>query len=110
MATPASTKVGHGIAKVLMLKLDERRPKGDDVTRGESTFSVSTAEPYVEKEPTAAEWLREIFPTGKGMLHWFLHLFPFAHWITRYNAQWLYGDLVAGKLHPVLASIRSATC
>lgn len=92
-----ATKIGHGLAKVLGIKVHANRPKVDDTTQGESIYSVSTADTYVEQEPTAPEWLRQVTPTGPGLWHWFLHLFPFAHWITRYNLQWLYGDLVAGE-------------
>ena len=97
MATSTSTKLGHGIAKVLGIKLHYRNPTGgDDLTRGESVYSVSSADAFVEPEPTAAEWFRDITPSGRGMLRWAYNLFPFVHWIGRYNGQWLFGDLVAG--------------
>ncbi|KAF1975633.1 putative sulfate transporter [Bimuria novae-zelandiae CBS 107.79] len=92
-----STKIGHGLAKVLGIDLHYRHETGSEqVTRGESVFSVGSADTYVEQEPTAWDWLREITPTGKDIAHYFIHLFPFLHWITRYNVQWLIGDLVAG--------------
>lgn len=91
------TKVGHGLAKVLRLKLPEK-PQPDAVTRGESTFSVGTFDTYsyVEPEPTAAEWFAEITPSWKEIGLYFYRLFPFLSWITRYNTTWLIGDLVAG--------------
>ena len=92
----AATTLGHTLAKVLGIKLQYRNPTGDDVTRGESVFSVSSADTYVEHEPSSLEWIREVAPTGRTFLRWLYHLFPFTHWITRYNVQWLYGDLVAG--------------
>jgi len=94
----ASSKVGHGLAKVLGIKLDYRdeRP-ADGITRGESVFSVSSADTYVEDEPTSIEWLHESLPSGADMKHFFVNLFPFIHWIGRYNLQWFYGDLVAGE-------------
>ncbi|KAL8796696.1 MAG: hypothetical protein Q9195_001086 [Heterodermia aff. obscurata] len=91
-----ATKLGHALAKVLGIKLQYRNPTGEDVTRGESVFSVSSADTYVEQEPTSFEWIQEVFPTGRTLLRWAYHLFPFTHWVTRYNVQWLYGDLVAG--------------
>jgi sodium-independent sulfate anion transporter 11 len=94
-----ATKVGHGLAKVLGIKLDDVNTP-DKITRGESVFSVSSADTYVEEEPTVADWLREVVPTGAGVLQYFRNLFPFTRWITRYNLQWLYGDLVAGKTSP----------
>ena len=90
-----SSKVGHGLAKGLGIKLEYRET--DKVTRGESTFSVESADSYIEQEPTAAEWLRDITPTGRTMLRYLRSLFPFTHWITRYNLQWFAGDLVAGQ-------------
>lgn len=94
-----STQIGHGLAKGLGIKLDQHKP-ADPVTRGESVFSVSSADTYVEEEPTAADWIREQLPTGRQVGNYFVNLFPFLKWITRYNLQWFYGDLVAGKLHP----------
>ncbi|KAL8927624.1 MAG: hypothetical protein Q9172_001253 [Xanthocarpia lactea] len=92
-----ATKVGHGLAKVLGIKLHYRNPQGlDDVSRGESVYSVSSADSYVEQEPSTWEWIRSVIPSGRGLVHWAYHLFPFVHWIGRYNVQWLYGDLVAG--------------
>ena len=96
--TSTSTKVGHGLAKVLGIKLDYRSETGSrpTITRGESVFSVNTADSYIEEEPTAAEWVRSITPNGRQVGQYFINLFPFLQWITRYNAQWLMGDLVAG--------------
>lgn len=98
MANPStSTKVGHGLAKALGIKLEYRDETGaNNVTRGESVYSVGTADTYVEEEPTAAEWLRSIVPSGKDALRYGRNLFPFTHWILNYNTQWLIGDLVAG--------------
>lgn len=93
-----STKIGHGLAKVLGIDLHYRHETGSErVTRGESVFSVSSADTYVEQEPTAWEWIREVTPNGTDIKNYMVRLFPFAHWITRYNTQWLIGDLVAGE-------------
>jgi sodium-independent sulfate anion transporter 11 len=92
-----STKIGHGLAKVLGINLHYRNETGSDrITRGESVFSVGSADTYVEEEPTAWEWLNSITPSGKEVIQYFVRLFPFLQWITRYNLQWLIGDLVAG--------------
>ena len=110
MSKPTSTKIGHGIAKFLRIKLDYRDPLGDSaVTRGESVFSVSSAETYVEEEPTTVEWLLQITPNGKDMLHYLHSLFPFVHWIGRYNLIWLIGDLVAGKVNQIEQGIAQLT-
>ena len=98
MAESTSTKTGHALAKVLGIKLNYRTPYPDlAVSRGESVFSVDSADTYVEEEPTVAEWIRGGVPTTHDILGYVHSLFPFTHWITRYNAQWLIGDLIAGK-------------
>jgi sodium-independent sulfate anion transporter 11 len=97
MASTA-TKIGHGAAKILGIDLHYRNETGSDrITRGESVFSIDSADSYVEHEPTALEWLGRTLPNGKDMREYAYSLFPFIHWITRYNLQWLIGDLVAGK-------------
>jgi sodium-independent sulfate anion transporter 11 len=98
MSLHSATGIGHGLAKLLGIKLNYRNPTGDPVTRGESTFSASTADIYVEQEPTAWDWLEDVFPSGRQLLQYVYNLFPFVHWISRYNLQWLSGDLVAGRL------------
>lgn len=96
---PMSTKVGHGLAKVLGIKLDYRHETGEEkLSRGESVFSVSSADTYVEEEPTSWEWITDQIPSKRGWINYFFSLFPFLSWITRYNMQWFIGDLVAGKL------------
>ncbi|KAF2204637.1 sulfate permease [Delitschia confertaspora ATCC 74209] len=95
--TSTRKKIGHSLAKVLGIDLHYRAETGSDrITRGESVFSVSSADAYVEHEPSTAEWLHEITPSGEDIVNYLIRLFPFAHWITRYNVQWLIGDLVAG--------------
>jgi len=90
--------VGHSLAKALGIKLDYRNETGESkITRGESVFTVGSTDSYNELEPTAAEWLRSITPTGKDCWQYCHNLFPFTHWIGRYNRVWLAGDLVAGE-------------
>ena len=97
MARSSSTKIGHGLANVLGIKLQYRDPTSQSgLSRGESIFSVSTADTYVEEERRTVDWIRDVLPTGSGLLQYVYNLFPFTHWITRYNVQWLLGDLVAG--------------
>ena len=93
-----ATQIGHGLAKVLGIKLHYRNPQNlDTPTQGESVYSVSSADSFVEHEPTSWEWIQSVVPNGGGILRWAYNLFPFTHWIDRYNVQWLYGDLVAGS-------------
>lgn len=93
-----STKIGHGLARALGIKLDYRNElSADKITRGESVFSVSSADSYVEEEPTVGEWLYSMTPSFGDMGRYLYSLFPFTHWLPFYNLQWLAGDLVAGK-------------
>ncbi|KAH6718328.1 sulfate transporter family-domain-containing protein [Leptodontidium sp. MPI-SDFR-AT-0119] len=92
-----SDKVGHALAKGLLIKTDYRKDATtESLSRGESVFSTSNAETYIEKEPTAADYFREIAPNGQTVKRYFRDLFPFLNWITRYNLQWFTGDLIAG--------------
>ncbi|KAJ5586769.1 uncharacterized protein N7459_002534 [Penicillium hispanicum] len=95
-----ASKIGHTVAKGLGIKVAYRDPMGatDPVTRGESTFSVGTADTYSynEPEPTSIDWICEVTPSFRQFVHYLISLFPFLNWIGRYNMQWLVGDLVAG--------------
>ncbi|TVY37426.1 Sulfate permease [Lachnellula occidentalis] len=94
----AASKVARGLAKGLGIKLeyrDELQLK-DEIRRGESVFSSQTADTYVEEEPRSAEWIADVLPNGHDLATYARSLFPFTHWIGRYNLQWLAGDLVAG--------------
>ena len=93
----AATKIGHGLAKGLGIKLNYRNELDEEIRRGESVFSTQTADTYVEEEPTSAEWVREVIPSGHDLAVYARSLFPFTQWIGRYNLQWLAGDLVAGE-------------
>ncbi|KAJ8110981.1 hypothetical protein OPT61_g6320 [Boeremia exigua] len=92
-----ANKLGNGLAKILGIDLHYRNETGSDrVTRGESVFTVGSAHTYVEEEPTASEWIRDVLPTGQELREYCWSLFPFIHWIGHYNVQWLIGDLIAG--------------
>lgn len=104
----ARTKIGHGLAKVLGIKLEDQN--SDPVTRGESAFSVSSADSYVEPEPTVQDWVHDHSPSGRDLVNYFISLFPFVQWIHRYNLQWLIGDLVAGKLYGLRSLIPRCSC
>ena len=99
MVESTMTKIGHGLAKVFGIQLQYRDELGQDLTRGESVFSVTSADTFVEEEPRTVDWIRDTVPNGDDLLRYGLGLFPFAHWITRYNVQWLIGDLVAGMIY-----------
>lgn len=94
-----ATKIGHGLAKGLGIKLNYRNELDEEIRRGESVFSIQTADTYVEQEPRSIEWLQSITPSGRDILRYLKSLFPFLYWIDRYNLQWLAGDLIAGRYH-----------
>ncbi|TVY22278.1 Sulfate permease [Lachnellula hyalina] len=94
----AASKIGRGLAKALGIKLEYRDELqlNEEIRRGESVFSSQTADTYVEEEPRSAEWIADVLPNGHDLVTYTRSLFPFTHWIGRYNLQWLAGDLVAG--------------
>jgi sodium-independent sulfate anion transporter 11 len=96
--TSSATKIGHGLAAALGIKLHYRNELDEDIRRGESVFSIQTADTYVEQEPTATEWVHDTIPSGADLVRYSRSLFPFLSWIGHYNLQWLAGDLVAGEL------------
>ncbi|OTA92064.1 hypothetical protein M434DRAFT_75217 [Hypoxylon sp. CO27-5] len=91
---PSPKQASQQLAKVLGIRLED--PDTDNVTRGESVFSTQTADSFVEQQPTSAEWLAEITPSGEDIVNYLKSLFPFLSWIRFYNLQWFLGDLVAG--------------
>jgi sodium-independent sulfate anion transporter 11 len=98
-AESGSTKVGHTLAKIFGIHLEDPNVDYEDkLTRGESAFSLQTddTDGFYEPEPTTGEWIRSVIPTKKDTFQYFYGLVPFLHWIGHYNVQWLIGDLVAG--------------
>ncbi len=97
-----TSRVGYGLAKAVGITLDDGRHEAanDKLTRGESVYSVSSADMYVETEPTSWEWMHEMVPRWRDVGRYGLRLVPFVHWITRYNGAWFFGDLVAGVSIP----------
>ncbi|RAL66898.1 hypothetical protein DID88_007680 [Monilinia fructigena] len=67
-----------------------------EILRGESVFSIQTADTFVEEEPTTLEWFQDTLPGRHELAAYCRSLFPFLSWIGCYNLQWLFGDLVAG--------------
>ncbi|KAG9234090.1 sulfate permease 2 [Amylocarpus encephaloides] len=92
----APSRVSNIAAKFLGINTNYREEPPESVTRGESVVSDSTVETYVEEDPTSIQWVRDVLPTSGTAKRYFKELFPFLSWITRYNTQWLAGDLIAG--------------
>lgn len=93
MSRSVASKIGHGLAKGLGIQVQKPVQYQDEVTRGESVFSTDE---YVEETPHTIDALLEHIPSYKEFGPYVYSLFPFLHWIGRYNTQWLIGDLVAG--------------
>ena len=93
----ARSKLGHGLAKVLGIKVQEKEPLREELSRGESIFSIQNSEKFVEKQPTSIEWIVDMMPSQKVMTDYLVSLFPFVSWIGHYNWIWFIGDFVAGK-------------
>lgn len=94
------TKIGHGLAKFFNIKLQPNEPYVDEVTREDSVVSGGSGYPtdtFIEEPVHVSDYFRTIAPTRKGAYNYVYSLFPFLHWIGRYNLIWLAGDLVAGK-------------
>jgi len=109
----SGSKVGHILAKGLGIKLQKNEPYEEELTRGESVFSVQSGETFVEQRPTTEEFLRGGSPSLSGFRAYVWSLFPFLHWITHYNWIWAVGDIVAGEFlrrHVARASARFCAC
>jgi sodium-independent sulfate anion transporter 11 len=72
----------------------------DSDDRDDDVPSISNADLFIELEPTVGEFLAEITPSLHGIANYVKNLFPFIHWIGKYNVTWLIGDLVAGEHRP----------
>ncbi|KAH7323024.1 sulfate transporter family-domain-containing protein [Stachybotrys elegans] len=75
------------LTKVFGLETDNR---DDDVP------SISNADPFIEPEPSVPELIKEIIPSRRDVGRYIYNLFPFIHWIGKYNKTWFLGDLIAG--------------
>lgn len=95
-----ATKIGHGLAKFFNIKLQEKEPYVDEVTRDGSVLSGGSNYPtdtFIEEPVTVAGYFREVAPDGHDVANYLKSLFPFLYWITKYNFIWFAGDLVAGE-------------
>ena len=93
-----TTRLGHGLAKVLGIKLQNWNDPGrDEPTKGESVFSNSTVDTYVEEEPRTIDYIRDVMPESQDIKRYFINLVPFIRWVRRYNTKWAVGDAVAGR-------------
>jgi len=79
------SRIGQRLVKVLGIELQQATPYGQQVTRGESVYSINGAtDAYIEAEPTVLEYFSRFRPTGRGVGQYFLSFFPFLTWMGRY--------------------------
>ena len=92
---PLSTKLGHGLAKILGIKLEDQTPYVlPGLTRGESVYS--NHDTYVENDPTVFEYFSQFRISAAGVKRYTLSFFPVLTWAGRYNMKWFTGDMIAG--------------
>ena len=91
-------QIGRSVAGVLGIELrpTRRRRENGEVTRGESTVSLTNESAYTDLEPSVLDWFKDNAPTTRGARKYFVRLLPFASWMPRYNLRWLLGDIIAG--------------
>ncbi|KJZ78169.1 hypothetical protein HIM_02207 [Hirsutella minnesotensis 3608] len=58
--------------------------------------SISNADLFIELEPTVQDFIRELAPSARDVGRYVYNLFPFIHWIGKYNFTWFVGDIIAG--------------
>lgn len=103
--TSTSTKVGHFLARILGIQLQE--PQNlliEDFHRGSTQFAVDE-NTFTEDVPTTAEFLESLVPSRDNALAYFKSLFPCINWLPAYNLHWLAGDVVSGWLHPLRGDV-----
>lgn len=93
MGTPGLTRLRHFATKIRSLM-----PTGDDgvsvSSRGDTPSDAPPA--FLEHDITATDFLRSLEPTQRGVIRYFVGLFPSIDWVPRYNWRWLLADSIAG--------------
>lgn len=80
----------------------------DKEVRDDDLPSISNADIFIEREPTVHDFFVELVPSLRDVGLYIYNLFPFIHWIGKYNVHWFAGDLVAGS-SPCAAPRRAAS-
>ncbi|KAL2891006.1 Sulfate permease 2 [Ceratocystis lukuohia] len=93
---PSSSNITRLAAKAVGIDLDYRDRLEPTEILHETAHSIPNIEPYIERDPSAKEWLSELVPTGDGVANYVRSLFPFWTWIFHYNLTWMLGDVIAG--------------
>ncbi|KAK4191749.1 putative sulfate permease [Podospora australis] len=88
--------VGHIVAKILGIKLQDEEDPYKHVDDLGGAIKTSRGETFVEETPRVSDFFLGFIPTTRQIRDYFCSLFPFLSWIGYYNPQWFIGDLVAG--------------
>ena len=89
-----SQRVGS-LMKTLLLDSSQESSRSQ-LTELTEKSSQLMPDPYLEREPTASEWLASLVPTKEGAYRYLRSLFPSIAWVPRYNWHWLLADCIAG--------------
>lgn len=83
---------------------------GIDASRPEERIpNITNADIYLEDEPTVTEWATQYTPSLRDCGKYVYNLFPFIHWIGKYNWTWFIGDFIAGKFcHMIISAAQFA--
>ena len=98
----ARTRVGHFIARSIGFDVNYRDETTDNNTGRAHVVSIPNITTFVGEEPIVAGWFQEILPARSALDRYLKELLLCLGWITRYNPQWLVGDLVAGAFSFIL--------
>jgi sodium-independent sulfate anion transporter 11 len=90
MAESEHKPSSNNVEKVAKVFGYEPKEKYDDVP------PLTNADTYLEPEVSVNEFLAEIIPSLNDVGRYVYNLFPFVHWIGKYNWTWGLGDLIAG--------------
>ncbi|KAI0104098.1 sulfate permease II [Hypoxylon sp. NC0597] len=91
-----ASKIFSALARGLGIDIDAHRRSVPDNLIQQGTESISPFEPFVEEPPSVKEWLLNQGGSRRGILSYFISLFPFVNWIRRYKLRWLFADATAG--------------
>jgi sodium-independent sulfate anion transporter 11 len=78
------------VTKPLIHRVDSRGGASSSGT------PILTTKAYFEQDPTVSQYIYESIPSWHDFQLYTASLFPFIHWVPRYNTTWLIGDVIAG--------------
>ncbi|OTA55460.1 sulfate permease [Hypoxylon sp. EC38] len=91
-----ASKILHALARGLGIDIDAHKRTVPDNLVQQSAELISPFEPFVEEPPTVKGWLLNQRMSRRGIVSYFISLFPFVNWIRRYKPRWLFADAIGG--------------